>query len=245
MFLQGIVPVSTVDWPGKITTVVFFAGCNLRCPFCQNPDGVATGSDVDVATVRAEIEEGRKYIDVVGFSGGEPTLQPDELAQLTEFARSLGLKTMMETNGTRPDAVASVLPRLDFVAIDVKAPLSNPSLYASACGLGEERGSELVLAVSKSLDILKSSGNDFEVRTTIVPGITDSEPVISAMAKDLGRVRWRIAQFRNTRTLDPKMQLLDPPGVERMHALAAVAKSHGADVRVWTLERGEEGGQKN
>ena len=41
MRIGGFVDMSTIDWHGNVSLVVFFAGCNFRCPYCQNSSPVS------------------------------------------------------------------------------------------------------------------------------------------------------------------------------------------------------------
>ncbi|HID91023.1 TPA: anaerobic ribonucleoside-triphosphate reductase activating protein, partial [Candidatus Bathyarchaeota archaeon] len=124
------VEISTIDWYGRVTYMVFFAGCNFRCPFCQN-SGMLTfesGKEVDLSYVEGRIEESAFLLDAVGVTGGEPTLQPDALAELFRWSREKGLKTSLNTNASQPAVVRRLLDEklVSYVAMDVKGPLSDP-----------------------------------------------------------------------------------------------------------------------
>lgn len=235
--IMGVLPLSTLDWPGRISAVVFFAGCNLRCPWCQNPDCVTgTGSMKADGAIRV-IERSIPIIDAVVLSGGEPTLHPDECLKILRFARDKGIAGAVETNGTRPEAFSEILSFLDFVAIDVKAPLSDRELYSRVAGVPVD-----TTRIAESLRTVYASGVELEPRVTVVPGLNDSEGVIREISRnlaELGIPRMRLTQFRNERTLDPSFQKLLPPSRERLMELAHVAAGEGIEVSVFA-ERGLE-----
>ncbi|MFN4133602.1 MAG: radical SAM protein, partial [Candidatus Hadarchaeales archaeon] len=146
---MGISNLSTVDWPGNLSAVVFLQGCDLRCPWCQNVEGInpRKGKLAETGRVLRQIKELKPMITAVVLSGGEPLLQPGAAAELLKGAKRLGLKTAIETNATHPEALGTIISHLDFVAIDVKAPLSNPRLYEKVTGSKEV---EIVEKVRKS-----------------------------------------------------------------------------------------------
>ncbi|MEM2192266.1 MAG: anaerobic ribonucleoside-triphosphate reductase activating protein [Candidatus Hadarchaeales archaeon] len=238
--LAGISQLSTIDWPGNISAVIFFQGCNLRCPWCQNVDTVdcRRGETVDVRKVIQQVKKSEPIVTAVVLSGGEPLLQPKAALNLLKDAGKLGLKRAIETNATRPEALELLLPHLDFVAVDVKAPLSNPELYKRATGVKEE----IVEKVGASIELVMDAKVPLEARTTIVPTLTDDEGVIWAISREIKKIpSFRLQQFRNLVTLNPEFQRFPPPSRERLLSLAGVAKRAGVkEVKIFTTEKGLE-----
>lgn len=231
-----------MDWPGKLTTLVFFQGCNLRCPWCQNvplidPRG---GKEVDTKEVLRHVGAHKPIIDSMVFTGGEPLLQPSACLEISKEAKKIGLVCAIETNGTAPQALGPLLPYLDLVAIDVKAPLDDYHLYEEVTGftglpkLGQKVRKSLKLAIHSKVDV--------EARTTIVPGLNDDAETIARIAKGVRGVNClRLQQFRNQRTLDPNFQKLPSPSREKLLKLARVAKQKGIkNVKIFTVEGGLE-----
>ncbi|PIN76423.1 anaerobic ribonucleoside-triphosphate reductase activating protein, partial [Candidatus Woesearchaeota archaeon CG10_big_fil_rev_8_21_14_0_10_47_5] len=126
-YIGGVIPVSTVDWPGMLCSVVFLAGCDFRCPYCQNAGIIGFESKhlQRLSDIKKKLSDGRGFVDAVLFSGGEASLQRQALNNLACFAKQMGMKTGIETNGSRPFVIKSLIEDrlLDFVALDVKAPL--------------------------------------------------------------------------------------------------------------------------
>ena len=114
MRVGGITDMSTVDWYGNVSLVLFFAGCNLRCPYCQNSSllPLDSGSEVDLSYLEERIETGLKpvpQLDAVVFTGGEPLLQPDAVIEAAKIVKQRGLKLMLDTNGTVYKSIEKVL----------------------------------------------------------------------------------------------------------------------------------------
>ena len=128
MRIGGIVDMSTIDWYGNVSLVVFFAGCNFRCHYCQNSSllPLDSGQEVDAEYLRRRIKVGRDLLDAIVITGGEPLLQPEGIEEVAGIARDLGLKLLLDTNGSRPNVVRKLLEAglIDRVALDVKAPFT-------------------------------------------------------------------------------------------------------------------------
>ncbi len=120
----GFTPFSASDWPGCLAAVVFVQGCPWRCSYCHNAalqPRAAAPAGPQWTELRARLGARAGLLDGVVFSGGEPTLDPALPAALGEV-RAMGLRTGLHTTGLSPRRLAAVLPLLDWVGLDVKAP---------------------------------------------------------------------------------------------------------------------------
>jgi len=239
---MGITDLSTVDWPGKLAAVVFFQGCDLRCPWCQNVDGIDPrgGKDVEVEDVVKHIGELKPIIDSIVLTGGEPLLQPEACLEVLKAAKKFGLNCAIETNATAPQALKRLLPYLDLVAIDVKAPLGDPELYDKITGSTGMPG--LAQKVREGLKLAINSKAEVEARTTVVPTLNDDEKIVARLVGDIkGVVCLRLQQFRDQRTFDQSFQKLPMPSREKLLKLARAAKRKGIkSVKIFTVEGGLE-----
>ncbi|MDA8128300.1 MAG: anaerobic ribonucleoside-triphosphate reductase activating protein [Betaproteobacteria bacterium] len=188
----GLTPLSTTDWPGMLAAVVFCQGCPWRCGYCHNPDLIpAQGRDEipweDVVTF---LHRRRGLLDGVVFSGGEPTLQaalPDAMRE----ARSLGFKVGLHTGGMYPKKLDAVLPLVDWVGLDVKAPFADYPRITGVEGSG--------IRALAGLQRVVESGVDHEIRTTVHPALLDDAEVVG-LARDLagrGVRRYVVQAFRS------------------------------------------------
>lgn len=185
-------------FPGKRAVVIHSCGCNLRCSYCGYSEYMgsceATGKEQGWASVKGYLEKRLDRIDGVVFSGGEPCLQED-LAEYMRGVQELGLAIMLETNGTRPEVIRELLAQnlLDYVAMDVKAPLEN---YANL--VGRKIDTEQIRA---SIWMLKQSGVGHEFRTTVVPGLHTTRELKAIAELVHGAERYVVQDFVSTKPL--------------------------------------------
>ena len=156
----GLTPLTTIDYPGELAAVVFCQGCPWRCSYCQNdhlwsPHG---HNELPWAEVLSFLERRRALLDAVVFSGGEPTLQSALPAAMREV-RELGFKVGLHTAGPYPRRLERVLPLVDWVGLDIKAPLDDYPALTGLPGSGEHAW--------HSLEVLLASGIAHEVRVTV------------------------------------------------------------------------------
>lgn len=189
----GLSRFSATDWPAKLAAVVFVQGCPWACSYCHNPQLQPRASSATL--VWADVErwlQGRVgLLDAVVFSGGEPTLDP-ALPQAIAAVRALGFAVGLHTAGMYPRALCAVLPQLDWVGLDVKAL---PEHYPAVTQVRDSG-----TPVQESLRALLDSGVDYEVRTTLQPGLHDGAHV-QALAQWLvaqGVQDFALQQFRAT-----------------------------------------------
>jgi anaerobic ribonucleoside-triphosphate reductase activating protein len=193
----GLVPFSTIDFPGRLAAVLFTQGCPLRCRYCHNPHlrrrDEASGLDWD--STLAWLRRRKGLLDAVVFSGGEPTIHP-ALADALSDVRDLGFATGLHTAGMAPERLARVLPLLDWVGLDVKAPFAR---YAEITGSGSSGA-----RARRALDAVLASGIGHELRTTMHPALLGPEDLID-IAKDLrarGLHDWVLQTFRPAGCID-------------------------------------------
>jgi len=239
------IPISTVDWHGRCVSVIFFRGCQLRCPYCQNHDYITGSNEMDIEDMKSQISKTKPFISAVVFSGGEPTLQRDALIDLAGFAKSGSLAVGLETNGFGADVVEELLEKglLDKVFLDVKGPLDDPKQYAVVTGLNVDAGSKAAENTAMTLDICIRAGIELEVRTTLFRGLVGAEDVmkISRYLDECGsgNLTYAIQQGLPDNTLD--MQDIEKFSRQEVLDMATAVKPVNLkDIRIRTIENGEE-----
>lgn len=164
----GLQRFTSLDYPGALAAVVFVQGCAWRCVYCHNPHlqpkHSPAGQGLAWAEVRAWLATRRGLLDAVVFSGGEPTLDPALPAAL-DAVRVMGFRTGLHTAGMAPRRLQALLPRLDWVGLDIKAPLADGGARHDA--VTGVRGA--AMAVRRSLQILMQAGKPLQLRTTAHP----------------------------------------------------------------------------
>lgn len=181
VYAPEMVPLSLSDYRGEPACVIFFSGCNYNCGYCHN---WALQEKKEEHLVEAERlkEEIRKnaLITACKVSGGEPLLQPEALMELGRFAKSLGLKFGIDTNGTLPKALASIMALLDLVSLDIKTALDEVE-YRKISGVEKVCTEE----VKESLRIVLSSRAYADLRMVVIPGWNDSDAIVRSVAASL------------------------------------------------------------
>ena len=170
MKIFGLLKLSLLDFPGKMACTVFTGGCNLRCPFCHNASlvtGLSEVEPIDEREVFDLLKKRKGILEGVAITGGEPLMQPD-IEDFIRRVRAQGYAVKLDTNGCYPDRLARIISEglVDYVAMDIK---NEPESYAETVGV---EGFDLS-PVQKSIDLLMSSGVDYEFRTTVVRELHD------------------------------------------------------------------------
>lgn len=122
--IAGWQKISLIDYPGKIASVIFLAGCNMRCHYCHNSQlWDVTQNRFSVETILSALQKYSVLIDAVVVSGGEPTVYPN-LIPLLKQIREMGLLIKLDTNGTQPAVIQTIVEQglVDYIALDLKAP---------------------------------------------------------------------------------------------------------------------------
>jgi len=221
MKYAGMIKQSLVDYPGEIASVLFTRGCNLRCPFCHNPDLLFNPKiltkPTDIDEVLEFLTQRRGFLDGVVFSGGEPTLH-EELPIDIGRVKSLGMLVKLDTNGTNPSMLERLLRRhlVDYVAMDIKAPLEYRK-YQAACG---RLSSEDFFQIRGSLNLLRSTHTRIEFRTTVLPVLHTPEDIIEIAKSIKGSSRYTLQQFNPKVTLDPSYGAVVPYSKAEMQSIA-------------------------
>jgi pyruvate formate lyase activating enzyme len=189
----GFVPFSGNDFPGKLAAVVFCQGCPWRCGYCQNPHLIPAQGTAEQAWqhILDWLDTRCGLLDAVIFSGGEPTAQI-ELHAAMRAVRARGFAVGLHTSGIYPRRLAELAQQLDWVGLDIKAPVGT---YGKVTGIASSGA-----AAFASLDLLQRSGVALEVRTTIHLDLTPRGDLLE-LARQLGErgVRsWVLQMFRPT-----------------------------------------------
>lgn len=155
----GFLPTTTIDFPGRLSAVVFTNGCLWNCTYCHNKHLLGQNSyHYKWSEILAILKKRSLFLDGVVFSGGEPLLQ-DGLSIAIEQVKDMGYEIGIHTGGGLPERFGDILPLLDWVGFDIKAHKYDYHTITSQRGSGEN--------AYQSLQILLDSGVDYEIRTTV------------------------------------------------------------------------------
>ncbi len=177
MEIKGLQKTTLLDYPEKLAATVFLGGCNFKCPFCHNATLVILSNEVDSISEDeffSYISKRKGVLDGVCVTGGEPLLS----SGITEFIKkikSLGLLVKLDTNGSFPDKLESLLDQklVDYVAMDIK---NCKEKYAITSGINAN--SEYIEKADRSIDIIMQKAPDYEFRTTVVRELHTIEDIV-------------------------------------------------------------------
>lgn len=160
ILIGGIQKTSLLDYPGKISAIVFMNGCNFNCGYCHNPDLLYNTEGIYNTDAFFEFLTKRQgRLDGVVITGGEPTLQKDLIPFIKEI-KSRGFLVKLDTNGHRPEILREALNYIDYAAMDIKSPLNKYSLITN-CIINKDK-------ILQSIQLLLNSQIDYEFRTTVI-----------------------------------------------------------------------------
>ncbi len=225
--IRSIVGTSLIEYPGRISAVLFSGGCNLACPFCHNPELVLPDlldrqfsiSDDDVVQ---SLQKRRGFIDAVSITGGEPLLHRETVDLVRRIHQETGLLVKLDTNGTFPDRLRECIPNIDYVAMDLK---TSPAKYPSATGGAEFDD------IRDSISIVKGF-RDYEFRTTMVPELVTQEDIRELLAMVGPIKRYVLQQFRPAKTLSRSMSGVKPYPTLTLEDIADEARQFASEVSV-------------
>jgi len=169
MLIGGFQKCSLIEYPGEVSAVLFTTGCNFRCTYCYNPELVFPKlhpPPIPEKEIISFMKKRRGILDALVITGGEPTLQEDLLIFI-EQVRDMGFKVKLDTNGSFPEVVENAAGLVDYIAMDVKGPLDK---YARIAGAQLD-----IRKITGSIEIIKTSGVDYEFRTTVASGLLTPE----------------------------------------------------------------------
>lgn len=211
MIISGLQKFSLLDFPGHLSAIIFTQGCNFRCQFCYNPMLVwppGQGKFTDTSS-RANVEDIKKdhplikedvlfdflesrvdKLDALVITGGEPTMHQD-LPEFTHRVRQLGFKVKLDTNGTNPKMLKTLIDSklLNYIAMDLKAPLTK---YELVTGVQPD-----LPGIKKSIKIIMGSDLPYEFRTTLVPELISEEDIRAMGELIKGAEKWFLQQFKS------------------------------------------------
>jgi len=165
--------VSLINYPNKISSVLFAQGCNLDCFYCYNKQCIPiTEGKIDFDNTLRRILSNKKKINHIVLSGGEPTCQNRALKFLFKLKEE-GFKVKLDTNGTLLRTIKSLVEQglIHYIAMDIKA-LPTPERYTEITGVMGPWD----IIIKESVDYIKTCGIDYEFRSVFIPHFhTESE----------------------------------------------------------------------
>ena len=221
MIIGGLQKTSLLDFPEKIAAIVFTVGCNFRCGYCHNPELINGEAKIEEVFEFLKTRQGK--LDGVVITGGEPCLQKD-LPEFIKQVKELGFAVKLDTNGSFPEMLEKVLPDLDYVAMDIKAPLEK---YSQIVNVDVDTSKIL-----KSIEVLKNGEVDYEFRTTVVKSQLSFEDFEKIGQLIQGAPRYYLQRFEASKILDKSLENEKTYSTEEFERIIDILKSYvKAEVR--------------
>ncbi len=221
MKISGLQKLTLLDFPGVVACTVFFAGCDLRCPFCHNASLVThigtDGGEMGEEEFFSFLSKRKGILEGVAITGGEPLLQP-EIKKFICRIRGEGFKVKLDTNGTHPEVLAELLAEglLDYVAMDIK---NSREKYPMTTGVAIDTDK-----IDRSIRTIIDSGVPHEFRTTVVKEFHEKED-FSAIGKWIkGADGYFLQQFMDSGDLVGDSSKMHAATREEMEVFAAAAR---------------------
>ena len=192
----GLQKLTLLDFPGQVACTLFTRGCNMRCPFCHNASLVLRANEQKTYTneeILSFLKKRQGVLDGVAITGGEPTLMPG-LAEFMMQVRALGYKIKLDTNGTRPEVLKSIVRDglVDYVAMDIK---NCREKYGETVGFDVSYD---LSPIDESIAFLMERNVDFEFRTTISKTYHTKEDIIKIGKWISGEEKYFLQQFKDS-----------------------------------------------
>ena len=223
MKFSGLQKTSLLDYPDRVTSVLFTPGCNLSCPFCHNwriavnpqPPFLQEAAALEI------LESRKKFVDAVVITGGEPCMHK-ELPKFLAKLKARGFMVKLDTNGFFPEVLEECLGNVDYVAMDVKTCREKYNLL----------GAKDTIGLVRTIEILKTGKVPYEFRTTVVPQIVTAQDATSIGEMVEGSKIHALQQYIPDDTLDKKFQTLKPYSPEIISEFAQIINKYSEHVFV-------------
>ncbi|WP_296872726.1 anaerobic ribonucleoside-triphosphate reductase activating protein [uncultured Methanobrevibacter sp.] len=232
MYVGGSV-ISSVEFHGNMSLVLFMSKCPLACRYCHNVELLEDNTEKSFEEITQEIDSSADFLDAIVISGGEPLVQTDAVIEILKYVRQIGLKTKLDTSGIYPDRLKKILDLdlLDYVSLDVKTTFSK---YRKITG------ANIGFQVKKSMELINEAGVHLEIRTTYVPTLHTKKDIMNLVDEIKAEV-YTIQQFRNKNVLDPALEKVEVPNPHELADLAREIKPYfDGIVKVKSGEFGEQ-----
>ena len=230
MRIFGLQKTTLLDYPGKLASVVFTGGCNMNCPYCHNSELIRGpfGDLVSEEEVFAHLKKRQSTLEGLVITGGECTLQPD-LLDFCKKVRSFGYDIKLDTNGTSPDTLSTLVEEglIQYVAMDIK---NSKGKYSATVGVSNFDLS----GIEKSVDYLLENHVDYEFRTTVVDEFHEERDIEEIGKWIAGAKAYYLQAFRQGENVFDKS--LHTPSDEKMLKFKEIASKYISNTEIRGLD---------
>ncbi len=194
---------------------IYFSGCDFNCGFCNTPEMLSFKEEflIDIREIKQEIKN-NNFKEIL-FTGGEPCLQRPALLELAKYAKKLGKRIILHTNGSKPNTLLSLfkLNLVDKIIFDIKAPFNETFEKVTKSQTFFKPSHSIMNDITESLKLIKENNIYAEFRTLVVPSLMYRKEDLLEIAKFVSEydVTWKLNKFNNEVCLDKKYYAINPP----------------------------------
>jgi len=208
MKILGFQKQSLIEYPGRISAVVFLGGCNLRCQYCYVPHlvlpkEIKKQKEIPQKEIFSFLKERKKFLEAVAVSGGEPTVHK-ELPNFIKKIKKLSYLVELETNGTNPKILKYLIDKnlVDYVAMDIKHRLDDFKRYKEITG--NVLTKKMFENIKNSVKILISGKVNYEFRTTIMKEFHKPKDILEICKQIQGAKIYYLQNYQKNQTISGK-----------------------------------------
>ncbi|NQU98751.1 anaerobic ribonucleoside-triphosphate reductase activating protein [Candidatus Woesearchaeota archaeon] len=239
-FIAEIIPAGGVEFTNELYTKIYFSGCDFKCPYCNTPDMLETKFEhqIDLREVKRELENQRGTVEGVLLTGGEPCFQKQALLEVLRKAKELELKTVLDTNGSKPEVIEALLKNelIDIIIMDFKAPFNQDFDKVTKSSTFFKPAENIMEDIKQTLQILKSYDEKVEIvfKTTIVPGLVFRKEDLLKMAEEIEGINavWELQAFRSGVVTDRMYREINSPTNSFLENLRDAVKKEIPDINI-------------
>jgi len=190
MKIGGFQKTSLLDYPDRISAIVWTSGCNFHCPFCYNKNlALGTAELFPVDEILSFLSKRKEQLEGVVISGGEPLIQED-IVDFIEKIKDLEFLVKIDTNGQFPEKLRELLEKqlVDYIAMDVKAPQGK---YRQLTGIDVD-----ISKIDASINMIKTKAPAYEFKTTFIPDFLVKEDIVEIAKWLNGADAYYLQQFK-------------------------------------------------
>ncbi|MBU0472209.1 MAG: radical SAM protein [Nanoarchaeota archaeon] len=213
-FIAELIVVGSVEFTNELYTKIYFSGCDFRCPYCNKPHMLETKPEqqTEIREIYNKLENQRETVEGVLLTGGEPCFQKQALIEICKKAKELKLKTVLDTNGSKPEVIEALLKNelIDIIIMDFKASLKQDFNKATNSATFFKSTKKIIKDIKQTLEILKAYDEKTEIifNTTIVPGLIYKKEELLEIAEEIKNINaaWQLQPFTNETVKDKRYQ---------------------------------------
>jgi pyruvate formate lyase activating enzyme len=205
MKIGGLQKISLLDYPNKISAIIWTAGCNLHCPYCYNKQLFSKNIKIiNEQEILLFLKRRKGKLEALSITGGEPLLQED-ISNFLNKVKTLDYDIKIDTNGTYPKRLKNLIDKnlIDYISMDIKAPKKK---YNKLCGKKIN-----INDIQESINLIKNFSKESEFKTTIIPNLLEKDDIIEIANWIKGSNKFYLQQFKNELPLlSKKLEKIKP-----------------------------------